>query len=259
MSSIGRFAVVSPKAELGDNVIVKDFAVIEDNVRIGNNTVIEQHAVIKSGTTLGDNCKIYNGAVLGADPQDLKYNNEPTELIIEDNTIIREYSTVSRGTAYSGKTTVGSNTYIMNFCHVAHDDIIGSNVILVNSVEIAGHVTIEDWVYISTLVGIHQFVKIGKHCLISYISKVTQDIPPFIIAGGNPLTYMGLNLVGLRRRGFSNQRIASIKQAYDIIYGKDINFSAASNAVKDSMELNDDITDILRFIESSERGIVRKR
>lgn len=259
MSNIGRFAVVSPKAELGSNVIIKDFAVIEDDVVLGNDTVVEQNAIIKSGTTIGSSCRIYNGAVVGSDPQDLKYKNEPTRLFIGDNTVVREYATIARGTAYSGKTTVGKNTYIMNYSHIAHDDIIGDNVILVNSVEIAGHVTIEDWVYVSTLVGIHQFVKVGRHSLISYISKVTQDIPPFIIAGGNPLTYMGLNLVGLRRRGFTNERIAKIKEAYSYIYSDKYNVSDSLKAIKDSMEITEDIGHIISFVETSERGIVRNR
>lgn len=259
MSNIGRFAIVSSKAKLGSNVIIKDFAVIEDDVILGDDTIVEQNAIIKSGTSIGRGCRIYNGAVIGADPQDLKYHNEPTRLFIDDNTIIREYATIARGTAYSGKTTIGKNTYIMNYSHVAHDDVIGDNVILVNNVEIAGHVTIEDWVYVSTFVGIHQFVKIGRHSLISYISKVTQDIPPFIIAGGSPLTFMGLNIVGLRRRGFSNERIAKIKEAYRFIYSDKYNVSDALKAVKDSADLNEDTEHIIRFIENSERGIVRNR
>jgi UDP-N-acetylglucosamine acyltransferase len=158
-----------------------------------------------------------------------------------------------------GKTTVGENTYIMAYGHIAHDCTVGSNVIFVNSVEIAGHVIIEDWVYISTLVGIHQFVKVGKHSLITYLTRVSQDIPPFIIAGGYEISYMGLNLVGLRRRGFDNKRIGSIKQAYDLIYNSKYNFSDAIKCIKDTLELTDDIKDIIKFIESSERGIVRGR
>ena len=259
MNQISKNAVVSSKAGLGDNVIIKDFAVVEDEVTIGNNTTIEQFAVIKNGTTLGNNCKIYNGAVLSAIPQDLTYDEQSTTLTIGDNTTVREYVTISKGTAKSGKTIVGENNYIMAYSHIGHDCIIGNNILIVNSVEIAGHVTIDDWVYISTLVGIHQFVKIGKHSLVTYLTRVSQDIPPFVIAGGYELSYMGLNIVGLRRRGFDNKRIGSIKQAYDIIYNSKYNFRDALKYIKDTLEMTDDIKDIVKFIESSERGIVRNR
>lgn len=259
MNHISKNSVVSPKAELGDNITIKDFAVVEDDVVIGSNTVIEQHAIIKNGTTIGDNCKIYNGAVLSQDPQDFTYTGQPTTLTIGDNTTIREYVTISKGTVKMGKTSVGENNYIMAYCHIAHDCKLGNNIILVNSVEVAGHVVIDDWVYVSTLVGIHQFVRVGKHSLITYLTRVSQDVPPFIIAGGYDLSYMGLNTVGLRRRGFDNKRIGSIKQAYEIIYNSKFNVSDALKHVEDTLEMTDDIKDIVSFIESSERGIVRNR
>jgi UDP-N-acetylglucosamine acyltransferase len=259
MNRISKNSVVSPKAKLGDNITIKDFAVVEDDVVIGDNTVIEQSAVIKNGTTIGKNCKIYNGAILSQDPQDFTYTGQTTTLTIGDNTTIREYVTISKGTVKMGKTTVGENNYIMAYCHIAHDCKLASNIILVNSVEIAGHVEIDDWVYVSTLVGIHQFVRIGKHSLITYLTRVSQDVPPFIIAGGYELSYMGLNIVGLRRRGFDNKRIGSIKQAYDIVYNSKYNVRDALNYIKDTIEVTDDIKEIISFIESSERGIVRNR
>lgn len=259
MNIVSDKAVVSPKAELGDNVIIKDFAVIEDKVAIGSNTTIEPFAVIKSNTTIGNNCKIYNGAVLGGDPQDLTFKDENTSLVIGDGTVVREYVTISRGTAKKGITILGNNCYIMAYSHVGHDCVLGNNVLIVNSVEIAGHVTIEDWVYVSSIVAIHQFVKIGKHSLVTFITKVAQDIPPFIIAGGNPLSYMGLNIVGLKRRGFETSRINSIKKAYDIIYDPKLNFGDAIKCVKDTLEMTDDINDIVNFIDNSQRGILRKR
>jgi UDP-N-acetylglucosamine acyltransferase len=259
MNQISKNAVVSPKAELGDNVIIKDFAVVEDDVVIGNNTTIEQCAIIKNGAAVGNNCKIYNGAVISSDPLDFTFKGEPTSLTIGDNTTIREYSTISKGTVKMGKTTIGENTYIMPYGHIAHDCSVGSNVIFVNSVGIAGHVIVEDWVYISAFVGIHQFVRVGKHSFITYLSRVSQDVPPFIITGGFQLKYMGLNIVGLRRRGFDNKRIVSIKQAYDLIYNSKYNFGNAIKCIKDTLEMTDDIKDIITFIESSKRGIVRGR
>ncbi len=259
MNQISKNAVVSPKAELGDNIIIKDFAVVEDDVIIGNNTTIEQFAVIKNGAAIGNNCKIYNGAVISSDPLDFTFKGEPTTLTIGDNTTIREYSTISKGTVKMGKTTVGENTFIMPYGHIAHDCSVGNNVIFVNSVGIAGHVIVEDWVYISAFVGIHQFVRVGKHSFITYLTRVSQDIPPFIITGGFHLSYMGLNIVGLRRHGFDNKRIGEIKQAYDIIYSSKYNFGDALKCIKDTLELTDDIQDIIKFIENSKRGIVRGR
>lgn len=259
MNQISKNAIISPKAELGDNIIIKDFAVVEDNVIIGNNTIIEQCAIIKNGAAIGNNCKIYNGAVISSDPLDLTFKGEPTSLTIGDNTTIREYSTISKGTVKMGKTTVGENTYIMPYGHIAHDCSVGNNVIFVISVGIAGHVIVEDWVYISAFVGVHQFVKIGKHSLITFLTRVTQDVPPFVIAGGYEISYTGLNIVGLRRRGFDNKRIGSIKKAYDIIYNSEYNFSDALKCIKDTLELTDDIKDIIKFVENSERGIIRGR
>lgn len=259
MGMISSKAVISPKAELGNNITVRDFAIIEDDVVIGDDTIIDYNALIKSGARIGRNCKIYKGAVISSDPHDISFNGDPTVCEIGDNTVVREYTTISRGTEKKYKTVIGSDCYIMTYCHIAHDDIIGNNVILINSVEIGGHVTIEDWVYVSAFVGIHQFVKIGCHSLISYVTKVAQDVPPYIIADGNPLRFRGINTVGLKRREFSKHTIENIKKAYNVIYGSKYNVSDALQMLKDKMEQSDEVKKIIDFIETSERGIVRKR
>jgi UDP-N-acetylglucosamine acyltransferase len=259
MGFISKTAIVSNNAEIGNNVTIRDFAIIEDDVIIGNNCTIDYGVLIKSGARLANNCTIYKGAVIACDPSDYTYRNEYTLCEIKENTVVKEYATVSKGTRKAGITKIGSGCYIMAYTHVGHDDIIGNNVTLINCVELAGHVTIEDWVYISTFVGVHQFVKIGCHSLISYVTKVSQDVPPYIIADGNPLTYRGLNTIGLRRRGFSNSSINSIKSAYKLIFESKYNISDALKAVKDTLEITEEIKHIINFIETSERGIVRKR
>ena len=259
MGLISNTAIVSGKAEIGNNVTIRDFAVVEDDVVIGDNTVIDYSALIKNGTRLGKDCKIYKGAVIASDPMDIKYKGESTICEIGDNTIVREHTTISKGTHLTGKTTVGSDCYIMTYCHIAHDNRIGNNVTIVNSVGLGGCVTIDDWAYISGLVGIHQFVKVGCHSLISINSKVTQDIPPYVIADGNPLSFRNLNLVGLNRRGFSKEAISNIKNAYNLIYYSPYNISDAVKAIKDTMTLTEEVSKIIDFIEASRRGILRAR
>ena len=258
MDQISKNAVISPGSKLGENVIIKDFAVVENNVVIGDNVSIGYNAVIHSGTTISKNCKIYPNAILGADPQDLKYENEPTSLEIGEDTIIREFATISRGTKHRGKTSIGNNCFLMNYVHVPHDSVIGDNVIMANVVTMGGHVIIEDWAIIGGLVGIHQFVKIGKHSFIAFSSRVTQDVPPYILAGGSPLNYKGLNLVGLKRRGFTEEAIRHIKQTYNYIYNSPYNISDALKAIKDSVKPTEEVKNIIDFIEKSERGIIRK-
>lgn len=258
MNQISKNAVVSPKAKLGDNVIIKDFAIVEENAAVGDNVIVGSNAIIHSGTTVSSNCKVYHCAVLGADPQDLKYANEPTTLEIGENTIIREFATISRGTTHRGKTSVGNNCFLMNYVHIPHDSIIGDHVILANVVTMGGHVVVEDWATIGGLVGIHQFVHIGRHSFIAFSARVTQDVPPYILAGGTPLNYKGLNLVGLKRRGFSEEAIRHMKQAYTYIYNSPYNIRDAIKAIKDSVPMTDEVKNIIEFIEQSERGIIRK-
>ena len=258
MNNIHDKAIVSPNAKLGDNVSVGPFSIIEDDVEIHNDVAVKSNVIINSGTRIQSGCKIYHSAVLGSDPQDLKFSGEYTTLEIGIGTVVREFATIGRGTNANGKTVIGNNCFIMNYVHIPHDSVIGNNVILANAINMGGHVEINDWVIIGGLVGIHQFVKIGAHSFIAFSSRVTQDVPPYILAGGNPINYKGLNLVGLKRRGFSEEQIKHIKQTYNFVYGSKYNISDALKAVKDSVPLTDEVKNIISFIETSERGIIRK-
>jgi UDP-N-acetylglucosamine acyltransferase len=257
MNQISKNAAVSPGATIGDNVTIKDFSTIEDDVIIKDNVKIGSNVIIHAGTRIEANCKIYHSSVLGSDPHDLKYSGEYTTLEIGENTIIREFATISRGTKDRKKTVLGKNCFIMAYVHIPHDSIIGNNVILANAVNMGGHVTIEDWAIVGGLVGIHQFVKIGAHCFIAFSSRVSQDVPPFVLAGGNPIKFKGLNIVGLKRRGFPEETVNKIHEAYDIIYNSGYNVSDGLKALKDSVNPSPEIKKIIDFIESSERGIIR--
>jgi len=258
MNNISKNAIVSPKAILGDNITIKDFSIIEDDVIINDNAVIKTNVLLHSGTRLGKNVTLYNSTVIGSDPHDLKFKGEYSTAEIGDNTIIREFSTISRGTIATGKTIIGNKTFIMAYVHIPHDSVIGNNVIISNTVQMGGHCRIDDWAIVGGLVGIHQFVRVGTHSFIAFSSRVTQDIPPYILAAGSPLHYKGLNLVGLKRRGFSDETIQHIKETYNIIYGSQYNISDAVKAVKESVPPSEEVKNILNFIESSERGIIRK-
>jgi len=257
MSEIHPQAIVNLKADLGNDVSVGPFAIIENEVAIGEGTSIGAHAVIASGTTIGENCKIYSGAVLGTEPQDLKFGNEKTYLAIGDNTVIREYATINRGTTHSIYTRVGSNCMLMAYSHIAHDCQIGNNVILANSVNMGGHVVIEDFVGIGGVTGIHQFVKIGAHSFISGVSKVPKDVPPYILAMREPLTYAGLNKIGLKRRGFSETDLKKLRQAYKILYGENHTVKEAIQKITDTIDSSPHIQHLIKFLEGSERGIIR--
>jgi len=258
MSIISDKAVVSPKAKLGKNVSIGHFSIIEDDVIIGDNSTIATSAVLHNGTRLDKGVRIFHSAVLGGEPQDLKFTNEYTTLEVGENTVIREFATLSRGTSARGKTVVGKNCFIMSYAHIPHDSLLGNNIIMANSVNMGGHVTIDDWAIIGGLAGIHQFVHIGMHSFIAFGTRVTQDVPPFILAGGFPLNYKGLNIVGLKRRGYTDEQIKHIKQVYNFVYGSKYNISDALKAAKDSVPLTEEVQAIYSFIESSERGIIRK-
>ena len=258
MNSISDKAIVSPNAKLGDNVSIGPFSVIEDDVEIGSDAVIKTNVLVNSGTRISPGCKIYHSAVLGAEPQDMKFSGEYTTLEIGSNTVIREFATISRGTSASGKTVIGNNCYVMSYVHIPHDSIIGNNVILSNAINMGGHVVIDDYAIIGGMVGIHQFVHIGAYSFIAFSARVTMDVPPYILAGGAPLGYKGLNVVGLKRRGFTDEQLRNIKNAYNLIYGPEYNISDAIKAVKDSVSMTDEVKNIISFIEQSERGIIRK-
>ncbi len=257
MVEIHPSAVVNPKAQLGENVKIGPFAIIEEEVIIGDGTQVGPHAIIASGTTLGKNCKIHAGAVIGTEPQDLKFSNEKTFVEIGDNTTVREYATVNRGTSHSYYTRVGSNCLLMAYSHVAHDCQIGNNVTIANSVNMAGHVIIGDFVGIGGLTAIHQFVHIGPHAFIGGGLRVSQDVPPFVLAAGEPLRYAGLNVVGLRRRGFTREQIDLMKKAYHVVYRENLKLKDALQKIEQEMELTSEIKTIVDFIKEAERGIIR--
>jgi UDP-N-acetylglucosamine acyltransferase len=245
------------KAELSNDVEVGPLSVIEDDVVIGDGCKIQSHALIASGTRLGKNIFIGKGAVLGTKPQDLKFKNEKTYLEIGDNTVIREFATLNRGTDFSYKTTVGRNCTLMAYVHVAHDCVIGNNVILSNAVNMAGHVVIEDNVGVGGITAIHQFVRIGQHCFISGCSGIAKDVPPYILAMGIPSTYAGTNHIGLSRRGFDKEVILEIKRAYRLIYRSNLMVSDAVQKIEESLKPLPEIQNITEFVKKSERGIIR--
>lgn len=250
-------SVISKKARIGSNVTIKDFTVIEDDVVIGDNVEIGSNVLVANGARVSSNVKIHHGAIIGTIPQDLKFGGETTTLEIGEGTVVREYATLNRGTNHSKKTVIGKNCFIMAYAHVAHDCAIGNNVILANAVQMGGHVEIDDYTIVGGLVPIHQFTKIGKHVMIGGGFRVVKDLPPYILAGGFPLQYEGINAVGLRRRGFTNEQISSIKIAYDQIYNSGLNVSDAVKKIKDTLESSPEVDSIVEFIEKSTRGIVK--
>ena len=255
---ISPLAYVDPSAQIGENVEIGPFCFIDKNVIIGDNNIIMPHVNIMYGSRIGNGNQIHPGAVIGGIPQDLKFQGEDSTAEIGDNNRIRENVTINRGTASKGKTIVGNNNLLMENMHVAHDCIIGNNCILGNSTKIAGEVVIDDFAILSACVLIHQFCHVGGHVMIQGGSGCSKDIPPYIIGGRHPLVYAGLNIVGLRRRGFSNETIEAIHNAYRIIYQNGLNVSQAIAALKDdSISQLPEIQYIIRFVESSERGIVR--
>jgi len=253
---IDRLALVSNKAQLGENVTIGPSAIIGDDVVIGDGSIVAPYAIIQNGTRLGKECKIASFAVVGGPPQDLKYKGEPTTLEVGDCCDIREYVTLNRGTIETGKTIVGSNCMFMANAHVAHDCIVGDYCILANSVPLAGHVTLGNWVIIGGLTPVHQFILIGDHTMIGGGYRVVKDIPPFVRAGREPLVFEGLNSVGLRRRGFSPKTIDLIEKAYVLLYQSKLNVSQAVVRIKEELEQTPEIQNILNFIAGSKRGII---
>jgi UDP-N-acetylglucosamine acyltransferase len=257
MSTIHSSAVVSPKAQIGNDVFIGPNTIIEDDVIIGDGCRVASSVLLASGAQLGRNVKISHGAVIGTQPQDLKFGGETTQAKIGDNTVIREYVTINRGTKAHGETSVGSDCFIMAYAHVAHDCIVGNNVILANSVNMAGHVEIQDWVTIGGIVPIHQFVKIGAHCMIGGGFRVPQDICPFSLVGGYPIKVVGINSIGLRRRGFSVERIRILEQMFKLLFFSSLNTSQALERIDAEIEKNADVRQVLDFIAKSDRGIIK--
>jgi len=250
-------AYVHPEAKVADNVVVEPFVSIDKDVIIGEGTRIGSSVTIMPGVRIGKNCRIFPGAVIGAEPQDLKFKGEYSTVEIGDNTTIREYVTINRGTSAKGKTVVGNNCLLMAYVHVAHDCVVGNNVILVNSTQLAGEVIIDDYAILGGMLAIHQFVHVGSHVMVSGGSLVRKDIPPFIKAGREPLSYVGINSIGLRRRNFSNEKIREVQEIYRYIYQKGLNISQAVEVIEAEMPASTERDEILLFIKDSKRGIIR--
>jgi len=250
-------ANIHPDAQIGNDVIIEPFATIKADVVIGDGCWIGPNSSIWEGARLGKNVKVFPGASISSIPQDLKFAGEKTETFIGDNTVIREFVTISRGTADKHKTEIGSNCLLMAYVHIAHDCTIGNNCIFANAVQVAGHVVIEDWAIIGGSSAVHQFVKVGAHVMVSGGSLVRKDIPPYTKAAREPLTYCGVNTIGLRRRGFTSEKISEIQDAYRIIFLKGLNNSKAIELVEKEIIPSDERNYIVAFIKSSERGVMK--
>lgn len=254
--SIHSTALISPKAQIGHNVTIGAYTVIEESVIIGDETSIGNYNTICSGTSIGSNCTIFHNTSLGEAPQDLKYEGEPTLTFIGNNVSIRESVTINRGTNAFGKTIIGNNVLLMASAHVAHDCIVGDNTIMANLSTLGGHVELGEWVNLGGGVMIHQFVKIGAQSFIGGGFRAVQDVPPFIIAAGEPLKFCGINKVGLDRRGFSEETRKIIKKAYRTYFMSKLNRNDALRKIKSDYPKSKEIKILIKFIESSTRGII---
>ncbi|MEO5589719.1 MAG: acyl-ACP--UDP-N-acetylglucosamine O-acyltransferase [Gemmatimonadaceae bacterium] len=249
-------AIISPHATLGNHVEVGAFAIIGDGCEVGDGCEIAPRATLERDVKLAANVKVGIGSVLGGAPQDLKYAGERTTVEIGEGTVIREYTTINRGTSQSFKTTVGTRCLLMSYVHLAHDCHIGNGVIIGNSTQLAGHVTIDDKATLSGLSGVHQFARIGRNSFIGGCSRVSKDIPPFLKAVGNPVKLYGLNSVGLQRNGFSEDVVRELKRAYRLFFRSDLNLSQARQRAETELELFPEVRELIQFVEDSGRGVV---
>jgi UDP-N-acetylglucosamine acyltransferase len=256
---ISNLAFVHPEAKIGNNVTVEPFAYIAGNVVIGDGTWVGPNASILDGARIGNNCRIFPSAVVSAIPQDLKFRGEDSTAEIGDNTTVRECATVNRGTLAVGKTVVGSNCLLMAYSHIGHDCEVKDNVIIGNTTQLAGEVKVDDWAILSAGTMVHQFSHIGAHVMLGGAAKVRIDVPPYIKADREPLAFMGLNTVGLTRRGFEKERIDEIHEIYRAIYQKGMNFSQALDYIEKEFKASPDRDYIVEFIRKSERGVIRAR
>jgi len=250
-------AYIHPDAKIATNVVVEPFATINNNVIIGSGTWIGSNVTIMEGARIGKNCRIFPGAVISAIPQDLKFDDEDSLVIIGDDTTIREGVTINRGTKAYGKTEIGKNCLIMATAHIAHDCIIKDNVIIVNAVSLAGHVQIGEYAIIGGLSGIHQFIHIGKHVMVSGGSLVRKDVPPYTKAAKEPLSYVGINSIGLRRRGFDSKKINEIQNIYRILFQRNNNTTQALEIIEAELEATPERDEVITFIRNSQRGIMK--
>lgn len=248
---------IHPEAQVGENVTIGPFTYIDKDVVIGDHTWIGPNVTIFEGSRIGDHCRIFPGAVIAGIPQDLKFQGEKTTVEIGNYTTIREFVTVNRGTKYANRTVVGDHCLLMAYVHIAHDCVIGSHVILANNVNLAGHVIIEDWAILEGLVAVQQFIKIGAHSFVAGGSLVRKNVPPYVKAAREPLSYAGVNSIGLRRRHFNTEQINEIQEIYRIIFVKGYSTSHALEIIEDSLEPTEERESILDFIRSADPGIMR--
>ena len=256
MTNIHNTCIVDKNSKIANNVQIGSYSIIEENVTIDEGTIIHPYVHIKSGTSIGKYNKIFQNSIIGEDPQDLKYNNEKTRLIIGNNNVIRENCTLNRGTTSSNKTVIKNDCLLMAYVHVAHDCIIDDKVILANGVQLGGHVEIGYHATVGGMTPVHQFCKVGEHSFIGGGRVALQDVPPYILATGEPLQYAGINSVGLRRRNFSQETRNIIKLAYKLIYKSNLNLKQAIDSIKSKIELSEEIKNIIKFVENSDRGLI---
>ncbi|MCZ2337302.1 MAG: acyl-ACP--UDP-N-acetylglucosamine O-acyltransferase [Chitinophagales bacterium] len=254
---ISPLSFVHPSAKLGDKVVVEPFAYIDENVEIGDGCWVGPHATILRGTVMGTNCKVFPSAVVGAVPKDLKYHRENSTLIIGNNVIIRECCTLNRGTEASMTTKIGDNTLLMAYVHVAHDCFVGNNCILANNVNLAGHVEIGDYAILGGLTAVHQFVKIGEHAMIGGGSLVSKDVPPYVKAARTPLSYVGVNAIGLKRRGFTTEQVNHIQDIYRILFVHGTNVKKSVETIEVKIHESAERDRILSFVCDSDRGLMK--
>ncbi|MBI5326585.1 MAG: acyl-ACP--UDP-N-acetylglucosamine O-acyltransferase [Ignavibacteriae bacterium] len=250
-------AIISNRAKIGVNVKIGPYSIIHDDVEIGDNTEISSSVVIANGARIGKDCRIYSGTVVATEPQDLKFSGEKTFAHIGDRTVLREFVTVNRATKSTMNTYVGSDCFIMAYCHVAHDCKVGNNVVMANTTQMAGHVHIEDWATIGGVVKIHQFCNVGMHTMIGTDVRITKDIAPFTLVGTNPPKIDGINKIGLRRRGFSNELIKEIDEFYKILIHSGLNNSDGIKKFRERNSISKEVIHCIEFIENSQRGIYR--
>jgi UDP-N-acetylglucosamine acyltransferase len=254
---INKLANIHSGAKIAKDIVVEAFATIYENVEIGKGCWIGPNAVIMNGARIGDNVKIFPGAVISGDPQDLKYEGEDTIVEIGDNTTVREYVTINKGTKASDRTVIGKECLIMSYVHIAHDCVLHDHVIMGSYAGLAGEVEVDNFAIVSPGSLVHQFVRIGSHVMIQGGSKVTKDVPPFAMAGREPISYTGINSIGLRRRGFDNNTIYAIQEVYRIIYQRGLNISDALEFVEANLPASKERDEIILFVRASKRGIIR--
>ena len=256
LAEVHATALVDPSATLGEGSSVGAYSIIGPNVHIGAQTRVHSHVLIAQDTVIGEGCEIHHGAVLGTDPQDLKFGGETTQLVIGDRTVLREYVTLNRGTAALGRTQIGSDCLLMAYVHVAHDCVVGDHVILSNAVNMGGHVEIGDWAIVGGMTPIHQYARIGAHAFVGGASRVSKDVPPFVRAAGSPIELSGLNSVGLERRGFPLETRQELKRAYRLFFQSKHNVTQALQVAATELNPLPEVRLFLEFIEKSQRGIV---